>query len=704
LTAQLAGLARQKPVLMIVEDAHWVDPTSLEVFGRTVDRIRTLPALLIVTFRPEFAPPWIGRPHVTALTINRLAQRDIDAMIDGVVGNKLLAASIRQDIIERTDGIPLFVEEMTKAVLEADSQGAAEYTAAAVPSPALAVPASLHASLMARLDRLGPAKEVAQIGAAIGREFSHALLAAVVHKPEAELGAALDRLMAAGLLFRQGVPPHASYLFKHALVQDAAYGTLLREQRRALHSRIAETLESQFADILESQPELLARHYTEAGLIEKAAGLWGRAGQRSLDSSALVEAAEQLTRALNQIATLPATPALHREQIKLQVALANALIHTKGYAAPAAKASFDQARSYIEQAEALGEPPEDPLLLFSVLFGCWNTKYVAFDGGVVCDLAAQFLALAEQQRAKVPRMIGHLLMGASLTYTGDIAEGRVHLDRAVALYYPMEHRPLATRFGQDIGVANLFNRSTALWLLGYAKAARMDTEHALNDARECGQATTLMYALSHTALLEYSGDYATASAQADELAALAEEKGALLWKARGMVGRGRLLGLIGRAADAVQMISSGITAWRSTGATLNLPSWLSYLAAAHAELGQLDEAWRCIGEAMSAIETTKERWFEAEVNRIAGEVASKSLQTDTAKAERYFKRAIEVARAQQAKSWELRAAMSMARLWRDQGKREEARELLGPVYGSFTEGFDTLDLKEAKALLDQLAA
>jgi predicted ATPase len=697
-------LARQKPVLMIVEDAHWVDPTSLEVFGRTVDRIRTLPALLIVTFRPEFAPPWIGRPHVTALTINRLAQRDIDAMIDGVVGNKLLAASIRQDIIERTDGIPLFVEEMTKAVLEADSQGAAEYTAAAVPSPALAVPASLHASLMARLDRLGPAKKVAQIGAAIGREFSHALLAAVVHKPEAELGAALDRLMAAGLLFRQGVPPHASYLFKHALVQDAAYGTLLREQRRALHSRIAETLESQFADILESQPELLARHYTEAGLIEKAAGLWGRAGQRSLDSSALVEAAEQLTRALNQIATLPATPALHREQIKLQVALANALIHTKGYAAPAAKASFDQARSYIEQAEALGEPPEDPLLLFSVLFGCWNTKYVAFDGGVVCDLAAQFLALAEQQRAKVPRMIGHLLMGASLTYTGDIAEGRVHLDRAVALYYPMEHRPLATRFGQDIGVANLFNRSTALWLLGYAKAARMDTEHALNDARECGQATTLMYALSHTALLEYSGDYATASAQADELAALAEEKGALLWKARGMVGRGRLLGLIGRAADAVQMISSGITAWRSTGATLNLPSWLSYLAAAHAELGQLDEAWRCIGEAMSAIETTKERWFEAEVNRIAGEVASKSLQTDTAKAERYFKRAIEVARAQQAKSWELRAAMSMARLWRDQGKREEARELLGPVYGSFTEGFDTLDLKEAKALLDQLAA
>ena len=380
LVSQMEALARQNPVLMIFEDAHWTDPTSLEAFGRAVDRIATLRVLLIVTFRPEFEPPWIGRPHVTALTINRLAQREIDAMIDRVVGNKLLPANIRQDIIERTDGIPLFVEEMTKAVLEAESEGEARRTAAAVPSPALAVPASLHASLMARLDRLGPAKEVAQIGAAIGREFSHALLAAVVRKPEAELGSALDRLIAAGLLFRQGVPPHATYLFKHALVQDAAYGTLLREPRRALHARIAETLESQFAEIAESQPELLARHCTEAGLIEKAAGLWGKAGQRSLERSALVEAVEQLTRALAQIATLPATPALRREQIKLQVALITPLIHVKGYAAPETKAAAERARLLIEQAEALGEPPEDPLLLFSVLYGFWVANYVAFNG------------------------------------------------------------------------------------------------------------------------------------------------------------------------------------------------------------------------------------------------------------------------------------------------------------------------------------
>ena len=360
LTAQVEALSRQNPVLMIFEDAHWTDPTSLETFGRIVDRVRSLPVLLIVTFRPEFEPPWIGRPYVTALTINRLAQRDIEAMIDRVVGNKLIPANVRQDIIERTDGIPLFVEEMTKAVLEAGSEEEAQRTAATVPSTALAVPASLHASLMARLDRLGPAKEVAQIGAAIGREFSHALLAAVVRKPEAELDSALDRLVAAGLLFRQGVPPHATYLFKHALVQDAAYGTLLREPRRALHARIAEALESQFADIAESQPELLARHCTEAGLIEKAAGLWGKAGQRSLERSALVEAAEQFTRALDQIATLPATPALRREQIKLQVALITPLIHVKGFAAPETKAAVEQARLLIEQAEALGRASRRP--------------------------------------------------------------------------------------------------------------------------------------------------------------------------------------------------------------------------------------------------------------------------------------------------------------------------------------------------------
>ena len=374
LIAQTEALSRQNPLLMVFEDAQWADPTSLELLGRAIDRIASRRALLVVTFRPEFKPPWIGRPYVTTLSINRLAQPDVDAIIDRLVGTRSLPANIRRDIIERSDGIPLFVEEMTKAVLETESEREAQRAVAAIPSPTLAVPASLHASLMAQLDRLGPAKEVARIGAVIGREFSHSLVAAVAGKPEPELASALMRLIAAGLLFSQGLAPHANYVFKHALVQDAAYGTLLREPRRALHARIAETLESRFAEIAERQPELLARHYYEAGQIEKAASLWAKAGQRSLARSALVEATEQLSRALDLIATLPGTPELRRMQIKLQVALITPLLHVKGYGAPETKAAMEQARLLMEQAEALGEPAEDPLLLFSVLYGFWAAR------------------------------------------------------------------------------------------------------------------------------------------------------------------------------------------------------------------------------------------------------------------------------------------------------------------------------------------
>ena len=703
LTSQVAELARQGPVLMIFEDAHWVDPTSLEVLDRAVGRIKTLPVLLVATFRAEFVAPWVGQPDVTSLTLNRLGEREAAAIVARLIGDKELPADVMAEIVERTDGIPLFVEEMTKAVLEAEGEGAARRTVAALPTPVLAVPASLYASLMARLDRLGPAKEVAQIGAAIGREFSHALLASVARKPEAGLASAFDRLIQAGLLFRQGAPPQATYLFKHALVQDAAYGTMLREPRRALHARIAEALESQFAEIAENQPELLARHCTEAGLIEKAAGLWGKAGQRSLARSALVEAVAQLTRALDQIAALRGTPVLRRKQVEFQVALITPLIHIKGYAAAETKAAAEQARLLIQQVEALGEPPEDPLLLFSVLYGFWAANYVAFNGDAARKLAAQFLALANDQAATLPLMVAHRLMGTSLMYSGDVAEGRTHYDAALALYDPAAHRPLAGRFGQDARVATLCYRSRALCLLGYPEAALADAHHALKDAREIGQAAELMHALVFASLIYiHCGDYQEASVALDELAALADEKAALFWKAHGLSLQGCLLALTRKTSEAVRILNSGIAAWRSTGATVLVPLFLSYLARAYAELGQFDDAWRCIGEAMTVAETTKERWFETQVHRVAGEIALLSPEPDAAKAEAYFEHALAVARGQQTKSLELRAATSMARLWRDQGRRNDARELLAPVYGWFTEGFDTRDLKEAKALLDAL--
>jgi len=701
LWAQVEVLARQNPVLMVFEDAHWSDPTSLEALSRAVNRIASLPILLIITFRPEFDPPWSGRPHVTALTLNRLAEREVSMMIDRVVGSKPLPANVRRDIIERTDGVPLFVEEITSAVLEAES--AAKHVIAAILSTATEVPASLHASLMARLDRLGQAKEVAQIGAAIGREFSHALLSAVAQKPDAQLNSAVEALLAAGLVFRQGTPPDVIHLFKHVLVQDAAHGTLLREPRRALHARIVATLESQFSDIVERQPEVLARHCTEAGLIERAAHLWGTAGQRSLNRSALIEAVEQLSRALAQIATLPSNVALRREQISLQVALINPLMHVKGYAAPETKEAAEQARRLIEQAESNGEPPDEPLLLFSILYGFWVAHYVAFDGDVIRDLAAQFLTLAEERQATLPLVTGHRLMGASYLHTGEIIKARTHLDKAIELYQPAEHRRGAMLFGQDVRVAALFYRSLALWQLGYPDAAIRDAARSLVDARDTGQAANVMAALAITSLSHiHCGNYGLAKEQLDELCALADEKGAVFWKVGAMLLLGCVSALNGKAADAVDTVEVGIQAWRSTGASLWMPMYLAHLIGAYADLGRFDEAWRCFGEATSLMQQTKERWCEAEIYRIAGRVAIHSPGSDVDKPETFFRHALDVAQAQQSKSYELRVATSLAGFWRDQGRCDEAHRLLAPIYCWYTEGFDTNDLRRAKTLLDTL--
>ncbi|WP_083754643.1 adenylate/guanylate cyclase domain-containing protein [Bradyrhizobium murdochi] len=702
LGSHIEALARIHPVLMIFEDAHWTDPTSLEFFARAVDLAVNHRLLILVTFRPEFMPSWIGRPHVSQLTLHRLTPCDIHSLIEGVVGNRSLPADIRQDIIERTDGIPLFAEEMTKAVLDAEGESDVQRACAAAPTPVVAVPASLQASLMSRLDRLGPAKDVAQVGAAIGREFPHMLLAAVARKPEAELDADLHRLIAAGLLFRQGIPPHASYLFKHALVQDAAYSTLLREPRRALNARIAEILESQFPEIAESQPELLARHYTKADLIAKSAYLWGKAGLRSQERSALIEAAEQLGQALAQLATLPSAPDLRREQIILQVALVNTLMHVKGYGAPETKTAVAQARAFIEQAEQLGESPDDPSLLLSALFGQWIVNFINFDGDAARELASRFLELGEKEGAAVPLLIGHRTMASTLALRGDLVEAKAHYDGALALYRPVEHRRLMTRFGQDLRVTCLAFRSMASWLLGYPEAAMNDADCALMEARQIDHAATLMFTLNFPILVNtYCGNYHAANEHLKELVALAEEKGAPFRKAEGVLRRGYILTLTG-AAKAVEMVTAGIDLWRSTGSTIFTPEQEFMLAIAHADSGQFDDAWRCIGNAMTAMQATKERWCEAETHRVAGEIALKSPQRDEAKAQAYFEHSLAIARAQHAKSWELRAATSSAWLLSRQGKRKMARDLLAPIYDWFTEGFDTSDLRKAKALLGEL--
>ncbi|WP_426409744.1 AAA family ATPase [Bradyrhizobium ganzhouense] len=700
---QIEALSRSTPVLMIFEDAHWTDPTSLELVGRIVDRIEALRVLLVITFRPEFEPPWIGHPHMTAVTINRLGRRDIDAIIDRIVGNKFLSPDIREDLIDRTDGIPLFIEEITKAILEAENEEDARRTTAAIPSPKLEIPATLHASLMARLDRLGSAKELAQIGSAIGREFSHTLIEAVARKPPADLDSALQRLISAGLLFRQGVPPHAHYLFKHALVQDAAYSTLLREHRRALHKKIVKALEGRFADIVERQPELLARHCTDAGLIEKAAKLWARAGQRSLERAALPEAAEQLDRALTLIASLPSTPDLRREEIRLQTALVTPLMHFRGYGAPETKAAALRARTLIEQAAARGEAPEDPFLLFSVLYSFWVANFNGFHASTVTELAAQFLERAEAQNEATLQMLGQRLVGVSQATIGNLGEALTQFNRAIASYKPAEHRQLSARFGQDIRVAALCYRSWIRWMLGYPEAALSDAKRAVAEAREVGQGVPLMYSLYFTSYaFIHCGDYRAADAQLDELVPMATEKNAAQWRGGGMMHRGAIQALTGDASDAINAIPSGIAAWQSSGSIVFVPWYVAHMAKSLAELGRFDEAERRMAEALTAIERTGETWCESDVRRIAGEMALLAPERDINRAETHFERALEVARKQRAKSWELRAAMSLARLWRGRGERARARELLVGVYDWFQEGLETLDLRQAKMLLDEL--
>ena len=694
LTAWVMAGARSQAAVLALEDVHWADPTTLDLLRGIAERGALARLFVLITSRSEFRPPWGLRSHHSTISLAPLDRQQVRDMVAELSARHALPKEVVDGVTERTSGVPLFVEEVTRLLLERGERGDIR-----------AIPPTLQQSLMARLDQLGPAREVAQIGAVVGRDFSYPLLRAVAGMEDAPLQKALDRLAETDILLVQGVPPVSDYRFKHALIQDAAYENLLKSRRHVLHRRVAEVLRDSAAATTAAEPELLAHHFSQAGLLEAAIEWWGKAGQRSLERSALVEAVAQLTRALDQIATLPATPGLRREEIKLQAALINPLMHVKGYAAPETKTAIERARLLIEQAEALGEPPEDPLVLFSILYGFWAANLIAFNGSVLRELAAHFLALAEKQPATGPLMIGHRLMATALASTGDIVEGRKHYDQAIALYDPVQHRPLATRFGQDVSVAILSFRSWVLWVLGYPDAARADTAGALKDAREINQSATLMYALWAAPWpWILCGDYAAAQAFLDELVNLASEKGALLWKELGIEHQGWLLTLTGKASEGIRLMNSAIDEVRLTGATAWMPLRLSYLARAYAQIGQVDDAWRCMGEAFVAVESTRETIFEAEVHRVAGEIALISPQPDVAKAEAYFGRALAVARQQQAKSWELRAAMSMARLWRDQGKPQQARELLAPVYGWFTEGFDTLDLKEAKALLAGLAS
>jgi class 3 adenylate cyclase/predicted ATPase len=678
LIGQLEGLARQQPMLMVFEDAHWIDPTSRELLDLTVERIRTLPVLVMVTFRPEFHPPWTGQPQVTMLALNRLDRHERSALVAQITDGKALPEELVDQIVDRTDGVPLFIEELTKSVLESGV-------------PVVGIPTTLHDSLMARLDRLASVRRVAQIGAAIGRQFPYVLLRAVSDLREDELQVALGRLVASELIFQRGTPPDAVYAFKHALVQDAAHGSLLRSSRQQLHAQIAEALEAHSPELMDSQPELLAQHYAQAGLVEKSVVYWGKAGHRSVARSAMAEAAAQFQKGLDQLALLPDIPERRRKELEFSSALGAVLNVVKGSAAPEAGDAYARARELWEQ---LGSPSE----FVHIPFGQFLHHWLRGKLDVAQSLAEDLLRLSRQRNDSAGLVLGHLSSGRNLIVVGRFASSRSHLEAGLALYDPISHRSVVP---DDFHIATKTFLGIVLLCLGFPTQALAWSNAAIAEARRVGHPVPLAVTLGYGAmLLSLIGDNAALGQRADELAAVATEQGFAFWRATATIFRGWVKVENGDVREGLSLLYSGSEACRATAAELWMPHHIALLARACEIAGQVEEASTLLNDASQIVERTGERWLVAELYRHKGELLLRHGHSEAA--EELYHKALSIAEEQEAKLWELRAAVSLARLRRDQGRRAEACDLLAPVYGWFTEGFGTPDLSEAKALLEAL--
>jgi class 3 adenylate cyclase/tetratricopeptide (TPR) repeat protein len=699
LVAQVEGLAARAPVLMLFEDAQWSDPTSLELHDLIIDRLSALRVLLIITFRPEFTPPWIGRPHVTLRALNRLAPRQRAEMIAGVTGGKALPEEIAAQIIDRTDGVPLFVEELTKAVVESGmlTDTGEHYTSVSPVTP-LAIPASLQASLLARLDRLAPVREVAQIGAALGRQFSHELIGAVARMPPARLDDALAQLVGAELIYRRGTPPDAEYTFKHALVQDAAYDSLLRSRRQQLHARIAAALEDRFPEIVSAQPALLGHHCTEAGLTEPAIAYWLAAGRQAWQRSALAETVALLRRGLALIPALPDEDRRLETELDLHIALGQAL--TASYTSlgvPELAEVFSRAR---ELASTLNRPRA----LLSILWGQLQDHWARADLQRVQRLATEIRALSDASGDVVVQVVSWFADGIICFWFGEFAAARRHFEKALALYDPAQRPAYADVKSFDLFVVHRMWLSWTLASLGHLDQALVQQDMAMGEARRLSHPVTLAIALVQTGIsgLRICWGPGLQLQYADELLRLATEHGLEHFRMMGLIERGWSLAGLGRADAGIPLVAAGLAGLRDHGFIFFTPWALTLLADACRAAGQWQAALAHLAEARGLAEERGERFFQAETFRLTGEVLL--AMGDAAAAEASFREAIAIAQQQSAKLWELRAAISLARLWRDQGKGTEARDLLAPVYDWFTEGFVTPVLQEAKSLRVELAA
>jgi predicted ATPase/class 3 adenylate cyclase len=707
LVAWMLEEAERQPVLMVWEDLHWADPSTLELLGLFIDQAPTAPMLHLLTFRPEFVPPWPSRSHMTPLTLHRLERPQVEALIARLANGKTLPVEVIEHIVSKTDGVPLFVEELTKMLLESTLlREEADHYALTGPLAAVTIPTTLYDSLMARLDRLPTVREVAQLGAVLGREFSYELLHALTPMEEATLQHGLTQLVDAELLYQRGRPPRARYLFKHTLIQDAAYASLLKSTRQQYHQQVAQLLEARLPEVVAAEPEILAHHYTEAGCHAQAVGYWQQAGTRALQRSANVEAIAHMQRGLTLLTTLPDTPQRTQHELDFLTTLGPALMATKGYAAPEVVRAYTRARELCQQ---LGESPEH----FLVLWNLFLFYLVRSEHQIAMELGEQCLQLAQRVQDVALLLEAHLAIGVSWLYRGDLALACTHLEHTIALYDPAQHHVLAYRYGSlDPGIMGFIQYALALWLRGYPEQARTHSATALSLAQQLTHPYTLARMLYlDTILYQWRRDAQAVRDQADAAITVATAEGFALMQASGPIMRGWAIVMQEHSTEGLVQIRQGLDMYRSIGAEFQRPHLLTLLAEASGLLGQPESGLAALEEALTLVEKTGERYYEAELHRQRGELllrrqakshpAQDSLEQH--EAEVCFQHALDVARQQQAKSLELRAAMSLSRLWQQQGKRAEAHALLAPVYSWFTEGFDTADLQEAKTLLADLA-
>ncbi|MBI3757120.1 MAG: adenylate cyclase [Deltaproteobacteria bacterium] len=751
LVAWLVEEAEKAAVYCAWEDLHWADPSTLEVLTLLLDQAPTTRLLALLTFRPEFTSPWGNRSHLSQLTLSRLGRSQVEVMIEQVAAGKPLPAEVVEQIRLKTDGVPLFVEELTKTVVESmrgqgtgsreqeDNLVEGQPVASSFP---LGVPTTLQDALMARLDRLGPAKDIAQLGATLGREFSYELIHAVSPLDEERLQYGLKQLVEVELLYQRGLPPHAMYLFKHALIQDTAYQSLLKSKRQHYHQQIAQVLEGQFTDTKETQPELVAHHYTEAGLIVQAIPYWQKAGERAIQRSAYVEAISHLTKGLGVLKNLPDTPERARQELMLQIALGVSLTAIKSWGAPEVEQAYARAQELCQQ---VGETPQ----LFPTLWGLWVFYYVRADYKMARELGEQLLRLAQSVQDPALLLEAHYALGVLLYILGELTSARIHLEQGITLYDSQEHRALADTYGSfDPGVSYLTFLSSLFWFLGYPDEALKKSYEAIALAQELSHPFSLALALDYAARIHlFRGESQAAQEQAEAAVALCTEQGFPFWLAWGTIVLGWALAEHGHREGVIAQMHQGLAIWRATGAEELRPHFLALLAETHGKMEQVGEGLTALAEALDVVDKTGERFYEAELYRLKGELTlqqenqkskvkgQKSKISNTqhptpstpaeAEAEAYFLKAIEISRKQQAKSLELRAVMSLVRLRQQQAAQhatrntqhvsddtqhetrimlDAARNMLAEIYNWFTEGFDTKDLQEAKALLDELAS